>query len=180
MLDEFNPSVSLAISYPLRHESVDLGNKIKPSKVDHAPDVYIHPDITRSLNTTYTLVLSDPDALSRDNPVKAQMCHWIITNITLSHSSTHAEDIVHLFSLTVHETTSRKGRIVELMSYFPPSPPAKTGYHRYVFALLASRGDARPAKQPKAPKSRPHWGYGKIGAGIREWAEENELAVLGE
>ena len=30
------------------------------------------------------------------------------------------------------------------------------------------------------PKERPHWGYGKIGAGIREWADENGLVVIGK
>ena len=53
-------------------------------------------------------------------------------------------------------------------------------YHRYVFVLLASETEERPTKELTKPKDRPHWGYGKIGAGVREWADENGLVVVGK
>ncbi|MCJ1297605.1 hypothetical protein MMC08_000392 [Hypocenomyce scalaris] len=110
----------------------------------------------------------------------AQMCHWIVTNITLSSSAAEGEEYV----LTP--------MFDELMSYVPPSPPPKTGYHRYVFALLAPSSSITTAAidtssttitanglDLKKPKDRPHWGYGKVGKGVRDWAEENKLTVVG-
>ena len=56
----------------------------------------------------------------------------------------------------------------------PPGPPAKTGYHRYIFLLL--EGDATNLT---APEDRQHWGTGKKGHGVRDWAEKEGLKVIG-
>lgn len=66
------------------------------------------------------------------------------------------------------------------MPYFPPAPPPKTGYHRYVFVLLAPAANDEPSGHLEKPNDRPHWGYGKVGAGVREWAAENDLIAVGE
>ena len=164
--------------YPEADKRVELGNIISPDDVDLAPDLelsYLPPSFSTNGNTVYTLVLSDPDALSHDNPVKAQMCHWIVTNITLPAFLPARTDTINLRSLLAAEDVSG---IIQLKEYFPPSPPPKTGYHRYVFAFLKSNSEDSPI--PKKPKKRPHWGYGKVGAGIKEWAVENDLQVVGE
>ena len=70
--------------------------------------------------------------------------------------------------------------LTELMSYIPPSPPPKTGYHRYVFVLLAPQDPKDGGKKLEKPKDRPHWGYGKVGAGVREWAKDNRLVPVGK
>ena len=62
----------------------------------------------------------------------------------------------------------------ELVEYLPPSPPPKTGKHRYVFVLLEGK-----TNHLRTPKERPHWGYGKVRHGVRDWAEENQLEVVG-
>ena len=62
----------------------------------------------------------------------------------------------------------------------PPAPPKGTGKHRYVFVLLASKDDDNGRKDLNRPKDRPHWGYGAMGKGVREWAFENDLVPLGE
>jgi phosphatidylethanolamine-binding protein (PEBP) family uncharacterized protein len=64
-----------------------------------------------------------------------------------------------------------------LMSYYPPAPPKGTGFHRYVFVLL--EGDAEESSKLKAPEERKHWGYGKKRHGVRDWAKENGLRVVG-
>ena len=102
----------------------------------------------------------------------AEMCHWIATNITLDSST------AVVFTPTFDE----------LMPYVPPSPPPKTGYHRYVFVLLAPSSSTEALSNAisttgldlKKPKDRPHWGYGKKGKGVRDWAEDNDLVVVGE
>lgn len=159
-----------------------LGNSLKPKAVQSEPifNIYtsdITPTRTLKSNTTYTLVLTDPDATSRSEPIKAQMCHWIATNITLPFASIDLCQELSLFPLVAKSGDSS---IQELMPYLPPAPPPKTGYHRYVFVLLAPADGEEESQGLKKPKDRPHWGYGKIGAGVKEWAEENDLVAVGK
>ncbi|KAL8851401.1 MAG: hypothetical protein Q9221_003672 [Calogaya cf. arnoldii] len=143
-------------------------------------------------NTTYTLALTDPDATSHADPTMAEMCHWIVTGFTMDESSS-LDHTVHLpvdfqtmaadmqFSELASLDVVAGSKPTELMSYYPPAPPPKTGYHRYVFVLLvpeADTTDARNAGGLKKPKERPHWGYGKVGKGVRDWAEDNGLTPV--
>ncbi|KAI9873497.1 MAG: hypothetical protein M1830_000343 [Pleopsidium flavum] len=176
VLDDFHPSISLTISYPSAHESVDLGNTISPSDVESAPAFELHAPSTSLLpitntNTIYTLILTDPDATSRSSPKMSEMCHWIATNLTLSPSLSTTSSAVSISPLShnLHKTTD------ELISYLAPSPPPKTGKHRYVFVLLAGP----EGKELKKPEERPHWGYGKVRHGVRDWAQENGLVIVG-
>ncbi|MCJ1449823.1 hypothetical protein MMC28_000151 [Mycoblastus sanguinarius] len=184
VLDDFEPSFILAISYPSKHKTVNLGNKIKPKKVSSHPDFEIYesditPTRTLKSNTTYTLVLTDPDATSRSDPVKAQMCHWIATNISLPFSPPGTFKTVNSRSSFDSEAEFRGSDIQEVMPYLPPTPPPKTGYHRYLFVLLAPATDHDAAREPQKPKDRPRWGYAEIGSGVREWAEDNGLVAVG-
>lgn len=79
-------------------------------------------------------------------------------------------------SIAVDVSEFRRAGPVDLVEYLPPKPPPKTGYHRYAFVVLTSDSD-KEVKQKK-PKDRLHWGYGRIGAGVREWTEENSLIVV--
>lgn len=184
MLDDFEPSVSVSISYPSKHKAVNLGNSIKPKHVTSQPVFSIYaseatPTATRKSNATYVLALTDPDATSRSDPVKAQMCHWIATNITVPLSSSVSLDPIEVFSLSAFSKGSASSGIQELMPYLPPTPPPKTGDHRYVFVVLTRKSDVNHEQLLK-PKDRPHWGYGHVGDGVREWAKENHLTVVGE
>ena len=174
VFDDFEPSFVITPYYPASNTTVELGNRVKPEAVSSRPDLYmsmVKPTETVKANGTYTLVLSDPDATSQADPAKAQMCHWILTNMTLPESNVQHAGSVNLGSVL---TLSGNEGIFELESYAPPAPPPKTGYHRYVFALLTSDSI------PERPKDRPHWGYGKIGTGIREWAADNDMTVVGK
>ncbi len=121
----------------------------------------------------------------------AEMCHWILTGITTDHNTldlTPALQAVVVadtspFSKTELQSpeisTSNNNKPNELMSYYPPAPPPKTGYHRYVFVLLAPKTGSEAFGGLKKPKERPHWGYGKVGKGVRDWAEDNGLTPMG-
>lgn len=143
-------------------------------------DLAIVPTQTSNANATYVLALTDPDATSRSEPVKGQMCHWIVANVTIPLYTSEFEDPIKPLSTSKYYEIAGGSGMVELMTYFPPAPPPKTGYHRYVFVVLAPKTDKKMGKELKRPKDRPHWGYGTVGAGVREWAEENQLVVIGQ
>ena len=163
---------------------MELGNSIKPKHVISPPVFTIYatdmmPTPTQKSNATYVLALTDPDATSRSNPVKAQMCHWIATNITIPMSAPISMPLDDNLQPSLHAQAAGGSGIQELVPYFPPTPPPKTGYHRYVFVVLTKQAD-EDGTQPTKPKDRPHWGYEKIGSGVKEWAKDNNLTVVGK
>lgn len=164
VLDDFHPSLALSITYPRTHQLVDLGNTLPVDDVQSSPDLRVHPTsdsaaFPSSQNMTYALILTDPDATSRSDPKSSEYLHWIATMVT---------DLSSLSDIAAQAN--------ELIKYAPPAPPPKTGKHRYVFVLLAGPEGTKLTK----PAERPHWGYGKVRHGVRDWAEENGLVVLGE
>ena len=110
----------------------------------------------------------------------AQMCHWIVTNLTLPLQSSNSDKALDWLLSLLSTEESKDNGIEEIMPYLPPTPPPKTGYHRYVFVLLAPATEGGTRGELTKPKDRPHWGYGKVGAGIREWADENGLVAVGK
>lgn len=196
VLDDFEPTYYLDLSFPKDHERVLMGNDIPVKSVSERPTFTFHPltgppdydDPPNDNHLTFTLALTDPDALSRKHPVKSEMCHWLVTNLTtpIGSQDTDWPDLMAIvekferlfddeidldFDLGESKTEKKPG---EVKSYVPPAPPKKTGPHRYVFVLL--EGDVSDLKPPK---ERPHWGYGKERHGVRDWAEENGLTVVG-
>jgi len=178
VLDDFQPDYYLDITYTEPHEVVRLGNDIPVKSVSDRPVFLFRPlsplkppiDGAQDGNeeSIFTLVLTDPDAKSRDNPKWSEMCHWIITNLT--DPSREPPPPPPFF-----ESAQLLGlKYGEVEKYLPPGPPPKTGPHRYVFVLL--KGDS---PHVAAPKDRKHWGYGKARHGVRDWAAENDLAVVG-
>ncbi|MCJ1246267.1 hypothetical protein MMC30_003473 [Trapelia coarctata] len=192
VLDDFSPSFSLSLSYPSSHQTVSLGNTILPSDTSSQPVFEFHPlsapsslSPTRTLacNKTYTLVLTDPDATSRANPTKGQMCHWITTGISLSASNSSEgidESSAYTLELSPHTENEAATIMKDLVEYMAPAPPEGTGKHRYVFVLLASEDWENGKHGLTKPRERPHWGYRKMGKGVREWANDNGLVAVGE
>ncbi|MCJ1477035.1 hypothetical protein MMC13_005706 [Lambiella insularis] len=191
VLDDFSPAFALTLSYTSAHKTVSLGNEISPSDTSSAPNFEIHslsststlsPTRTLASNRTYTLVLTDPDATSRDHPVKAQMCHWIVTGISLSASNSSEgmdEASAYTLELSPHARDTMSAEIKHLIGYMAPAPPEGSGKHRYVFVLLTSEDESDGQKGLKKPKERPHWGYAKVGKGVREWADDNSMIAVG-
>jgi phosphatidylethanolamine-binding protein len=181
VLDDFEPSYYLDIDYPQSHETVFLGNDIPVGAVTKRPVFAFHSVAdayypnrreakksspfafpTGHTESAFTLILTDPDAKSRDSPKWSEMCHWILTNL-----STPIEPPRNPPGLL-------KAKPGEIEEYLPPGPPPKTGAHRYVFVLLEGN-----TSNLKPPADRKHWGYGKPRRGVRDWAEENGLTVVG-
>jgi hypothetical protein len=107
VLDDFDPTYYLDISYPKSHETVLLGNDIPVGAVSSRPiftfhsidPTYFHkPQSSRQSlarsrtavpkQSAFTLVLTDPDAKSRDNPKWSEMCHCESRDCDLACSGT--------------------------------------------------------------------------------------------
>ncbi|CAO3699329.1 unnamed protein product [Rhizopus stolonifer] len=106
----FSSSTLLDIKYP-KGSDVALGNFIKPSDSDEAPEVnFVVPD----QDSQYTLLMVDPDAPSKENPKFSPYRHWVVVNIPGSSNLASAQHI---------------------SKYIGPAPPPKTRDHRYIFLL---------------------------------------------
>lgn len=162
VLDDFEPLYNLDIVYPKHHESVLLGNDIPVKAVQDRPAFTFHPLhslLDKTNESVFTIALTDPDAKSRQNPKWSEMCHWIMTNLTTP------------VSYPLSTAVAQSGELIE---YKPPGPPPRTGAHRYVFVLLEGTNS-----QLSRPRQRQHWGYEKVRHGVRDWAAENDLRIVG-
>ncbi|RDW95286.1 PEBP-like protein [Coleophoma crateriformis] len=159
VVDDFKPRCYVAPFYGSQKIPVALGNIIKTSKTKGTPSVKITCPRQRE-TSGLTLVLTDPDAPSRDNPRWSEMCHFVgLIPIDDKHDLE--------FSLAGTDFD-------EIVEYKPPGPPPKTGYHRYVFLLLEGNNT-----NLTAPGKRQHWGFGKQRHGVRDWAKQEGLKVVG-
>ncbi|XP_028271155.1 phosphatidylethanolamine-binding protein 4 [Parambassis ranga] len=112
----------------------DLREKI--TTVWKAPQVYLsgaHP------KKIYVLVMVDPDAPSRTTPSSAYWRHWLVMDIKGSNL--------------------KKGQIqgTTLTDYHPPSPPQKTGLHRYQFMLYEQPPEVSLTTQEMSARGK--WDY---------------------
>jgi len=160
VIDDFEPKCFVAPFYGKKERAVAFGNTFKESNTKERPSLKVYCPHIKS-TPGLTIALTDPDAPSRDDPKWSEMCHWIGMIYTPEEGS-------HDIDLEVHIDEK------ELVEYKPPGPPAKTGYHRYVFLLL--EGDNTNLT---APEDRQHWGTGKERHGVRDWAEKEGLKVIG-
>ncbi|KAI7474855.1 dynamin-1 [Hortaea werneckii] len=180
VLDSFQPKLALDISW--KHATAHVGNTLDPDKLQEQPKTTLsaldHGEGTSETSpylkpeeTQLTVALTDPDAPSRENPEWAQVCHWIATA-----PPKHEEaDNGHLDT----DLVTKQPHWKDVMPYKPPGPPPKTGKHRYVFVVLAPANGTMEALSLIKPADRQHWGYEKADLGLREWADEMGLEVVG-
>ncbi|TID06926.1 Carboxypeptidase Y inhibitor [Colletotrichum higginsianum] len=82
VLDEFQPILGLSAEWS-SSAAADLGNTLKPAKLQSAPAVSLVSGSSMSASliaTTYVLTLTDPDAPTRENPIWSEFCHWVATS----------------------------------------------------------------------------------------------------
>ncbi|KAI9819516.1 MAG: hypothetical protein M1827_006964 [Pycnora praestabilis] len=175
VIDEFKPSIFIQLSFPTNHQSVSLGNTLNPADVQEIPTFEFQSSGASSSGSLYTLVLTDPDAPSRVNPEWSEICHWILTNVSLTAMTNLHMDLLDEESRDEHFEARGMKEVIEFM---PPSPPPKTGKHRYVFLLFRS-ADGGSVGNLTVPEDRKHWGTGKARHGVRQWAGENDLVPIG-
>ncbi|KAJ0118023.1 carboxypeptidase y inhibitor [Diaporthe amygdali] len=176
VIDDFLPSLLVGAEWPSSKQA-ELGNTIKPKKLQDEPTITLTRPKSAAgpcssvANITYTVTLTDPDAPSREDPKWSEMCHWIATGLATSDD----EDSSCSSSLTLSLSDLK-----ELMPYYPPGPPEKTGKHRYVLFVFAPANGTTDPLHLKKPEDRRHWGYEFDGdrVGVRKWSRENGLVPV--
>jgi len=118
------PTVLFSVTYPSGKEAV-LGAELTKEEAGDEPEIVITPLNASSLDPTYTLVMTDPDAPSRADPKYRQFRHWVITGLrTPASTSSETENMA---ALKPRASTT---------PYRAPGPPPGSGFHRYVFLLF--------------------------------------------
>ncbi|KAG8673029.1 carboxypeptidase Y inhibitor [Fusarium poae] len=165
VIDDFPPALGFSASW--KRDSADLGNTLKPKHLKKAPKIHLDKvdsdislDSILKKHATYVIVLTDPDAPSRDDPKWSEFCHWIATGTSISSS------------------TTSKHHLTDLVEYKAPAPPPKTGKHRYVFFAFVAANGTTERLHLTEPKERKHWGSKDAGHGVREWAGKHGLAPV--
>lgn len=162
----------ITISYG-ENLQVTMGNTLKPSETQTRPVIHTTfsdddgpGDLTQRLeSSTYTLVLTDPDAPSRGDKSFSEYAHHIVTGLKLnSDSENNGSDFAAIdFS---------NGN--EILPYMGPAPPEKTGKHRYVYILYKET-----QASPKVYEGdRARWGSDIPGTGVKSWAAKHGLVPV--
>lgn len=165
MIDSFHPLLTVSVAWT--NATAEYGNTLNPALTQDTPKIKLIDDLPYAWSSDklpqLTLAMSDPDAPSRDNPEWSEICHWIATSVALSDP-----DDDNIYNLE------------DVMPYKPPGPPPKTGKHRYVFVALAPVNGTTETLHLRKPDDRQHWGYEHEREGLRKWAFEMGLGVVGK
>lgn len=173
-LDSFDPLVQLNARFLSSGEEASFGNTLTPVDAQGKPSIEVLPfpkedSIPSSLlGKTAYIVMTDPDAPSRENPEWAEFCHWI-ARVRLPSSKDGAE-IVH---------NAKEGTFSEIVEYAGPAPPEGTGKHRYLLLLLQG-AEGEGDKQVTGPSKddRKKWGNADQRTGVARWAKDNGLTPI--
>ncbi|XP_054157289.1 protein D3-like, partial [Oppia nitens] len=120
----------------------NFGNELTPTQVKDKPTV----SWPSKRDVYYTLVMTDPDAPTRSNPINGQYRHWLVINIA-------GLDVAN-------------GQI--LTDFIGSAPRKNTGLHRYVFLVY------RQPKLIEHPVSRSDLAK-RSKFKIRDFAKDNNL-----
>ncbi|KAI5459350.1 phosphatidylethanolamine-binding protein [Mariannaea sp. PMI_226] len=116
----FKPSTELKVSFG--GKEVALGNFFRPHECRSAPTISFGPEADPAVNndTSYLIMLIDPDAPTPEDPKFAFWRHWIQPGFRPSNGEAPS-------------TTTAQPALTE---YFGPAPPDYSKPHRYLFLLF--------------------------------------------
>lgn len=133
------------ITYGYNH-TVNGGNELTPTIVWDSPAIHWEP---KSDGLFYTIIFSDPDFLTRENPTDREVLHWMVGNIP-GNDLKAGQTIVEYIGLGV---------------------PPEGGIHRYVITLYEQSGYIQFTKEfisKYTPDGRTHFK-------TRDFIAENKL-----
>ncbi|KAD5961236.1 hypothetical protein E3N88_12709 [Mikania micrantha] len=101
VVDQFTPSVTLDVTYNPDHP-VFNGHELMPNLITSKPHVSVGGIDMRS---SYTIVMTDPDAPSPSDPYLKEHLHWVVTDIPGTTNATFGTS--HSARQTVRPPVSR-------------------------------------------------------------------------
>ncbi|KAA1479223.1 PEBP-like protein [Dentipellis sp. KUC8613] len=148
----FTPSLFFSVVYPSGTE-VLLGNVLTPAETSDEPAISLVPMTipteqawstgSSDKEASYTLVMLDPDAPTRAEPMYRSFRHWVVTGLKPplpGGSRVASQAALHSKAATT--------------PYRPPGPRPASGQHRYTFLLFEEpTGEAF-----EIPKGAPEYG----------------------
>lgn len=144
-----------------RENPVVMGNSLAVKETQTRPTVHFAAHkAALTVSDLLTLVVTDPDAPSRNDKKWSEFCHYVESDI---------------------KVPTPEGGILEngqvLKPYVGPAPPVGTGSHRYAF-LLFKQPVGVTASELTPISDRPNWGFGTPATGIGKWSNNNKLTLL--
>ncbi|KAI7907827.1 phosphatidylethanolamine-binding protein [Cokeromyces recurvatus] len=131
-----NPTIDVAVKLLPDGQQVEPGVFLKPEQSVQCPEIEItNFHVEQRL---YTLMLVDPDSPDVENKTYQQYCHWLLSNVPLSTTST----II-------------KGGD-SILDYIPPHPQKGTKYHRYTLIVCEQPNEGQEKVDIKV-NSRDHF-----------------------
>ncbi|CAJ0579904.1 unnamed protein product, partial [Mesorhabditis spiculigera] len=116
---------------------VEPGMTLQVRNLKNAPRFNLHVDP----ESTFTMLMIDPDNLSRKNPSVSEWLHWLVCNIP-------ASNVLEGINGGQHQ-----------MAYGSPGPGPRTGLHRYIILMWEHQG--RRVAEPK-PSTRAKFSVKKF------------------
>uniref|UniRef100_A0A0K0EER4 Phosphatidylethanolamine-binding protein n=1 Tax=Strongyloides stercoralis TaxID=6248 RepID=A0A0K0EER4_STRER len=126
--------------------TVELGNELTPTQVKNKPTVIYDGDPS----TYYTLVMTDPDAPSRKEPINGEIKHWLIMNIP---------------GVNIND-----GEVIA--DYIGSGAPKGTGFHRYILLLYKQNNKIDTSKEIKVSNSSRN---GRVKWSVKEFSKKYNL-----
>jgi len=130
--EDFNPTMLFSVVWPNRRVEVLLGNEMTVEETAEEPSIDFTPmnmpveqADSAGEEVLYTLVMVDPDAPYRKDPIYRSFRHWVVTG--LKSPADTASKTANLIALKTKAATT---------PYRPPGPRPNSGIHRYTFLLF--------------------------------------------
>jgi len=121
-----NPPSHVAKVYYGTSHNVNLGNVLSVADTQRSPTIHFPSE----KGVHYTIILADPDALSRETHEFRHFCHWIVINVP----GVGGTDMVDY----------SKGNTI--VNYMGPAPPPGTGLHRYCILIYRQHSHVDPER----------------------------------
>ncbi|GAA6017958.1 hypothetical protein JCM10207_002719 [Rhodosporidiobolus poonsookiae] len=159
--DDLVSSVKGEVKVHFPEDTVSLGEAIPRAATLSQPDIEF-PEADPA--ASYTLLMTDPDLFTKNDPVSRQVRHWIQSSVK--------------FDGTSKRTVPNLNPPV-LNSYVPPSPAMGTGKHRYIFILAKEPAAYTPSLDKNYPLQDPADLKDRIRWQAAEYIKEEGLTVEG-
>jgi len=155
-------SAKLWLDFGGKAKVEQAGTPVDRQTTQTEPDVY--SDVESDSGALYTIIMTDPDLLKKNDQMSGQVRHWLQPGLKFSGANQPAKKTTDAVS-----------------NYVGCAPAPGTGAHRYVF-ILARQGGSAPSRSD-FPNAEPRQGdedlKDRMGFNAYEYIQQKGLEVVG-